>query len=98
MNLESGRQRESKNDMCINVVGDGRNRELQMLTAGLMQSGGQSGMRAAGSVGQGMQCQGQVSGTQMARQAALSQLDTPQLPAKPFRPLLCVGSVGLVRR
>jgi len=84
--------------MCMNVVGDGRNRELQMLTAGLMQSGGQSGMRAAGNGGQGMQCQGQIGGTQTARQAALSQLDTPQLPAKLFRPLLCAGSIGLVRR
>ena len=83
----------------MNVIGDGRNRELQMLTAGLMQSGGHSGMRAAGGVGQGMRCQGQVSGTQMARQAALlQQLDTPQLPARLSQPLLCAGSIGLVRR
>ena len=84
--------------MCINVVGDGRNRELQMLTAGLMQSGGQSGMRAAGSGASGMQCQGQISSTQMARLAALSHLESPQLPAKLFRPLLCAGSIGLVSR
>jgi len=70
-----------------------------MLTAGMMQSGDHSGMRAAGGVGQGMHCQGQVSGTQMARQAAvLQQLGTPQLPSKLFRPLLCAGSIGLVRR
>ena len=84
--------------MCMNAIGDGRNRELQMLTAGLMQRGAYSGMPAADSVGHGMQCQGQVSGTQMARQAALSQLETLQLPAKLIRPLLCAGSMGLVRR
>jgi len=82
----------------MNAAEDGH-RELQVLTAGLMQSGGQSGMRPAATGGQGMQCQGQVSGTQMARQAALAQsIQTPQGPPKPFRPLLCVGSYGLLKR
>ena len=81
--------------MCMNVVGDGRNRELQMLTAGLMQSGGQGGMRAAGNAVHGMQSQGQVGGTQMARLAALAQMETTNLPTKLYRPLFCAGAIGL---
>lgn len=80
--------------MCINAAGDG-NLELQVLTAGLMQSGAQSSMRAA-ATHPGMQCRGQVSGTQVARQAALAQPGaTDATPKKVFRPLLCVGNYAL---
>lgn len=79
--------------MCMNAAGDGH-RELQVLNAGLMQSGGQSGMRPAGGGVSGMQCQGLVSGTQAARQAALAQPNL-QTPKKAFRPLLCVGNYSL---
>lgn len=79
--------------MCMNAAGDGH-RELQVLNAGLMQSGGQSGMRPAGGGVSGMQCQGLVNGTQAARQAALAQ-GNPPTPKKAFRPLLCVGNYSL---
>ncbi len=80
--------------MCMNAAGDGH-RELQVLTAGLMQSGGQSGMRTA-AFHPGMQCRGQVSGTQAARQAALAQpSESDPTPKKIFRPLLCVGNYAL---
>jgi hypothetical protein len=70
------------------------NVELQMLNAGLLQTGAQSGMRPA-LQGRGMQCQGEVSNTQAARRAALAQA-TPVAPkAKLFKPLLCLGNYSL---
>lgn len=79
--------------MCMNAAGDGH-RELQVLNAGLMQSGAHSGMRPAGGGVSGMQCQGLISGTQAARQAVLAQ-GNPPAPKKAFRPLLCVGNYSL---
>ena len=55
----------------------------------------QSGMRPA-AAGQGMHCQGQVSGTQTARQGALAQPEyLNSKPRKIFRPLFCLGDYGL---
>lgn len=75
--------RERDKYMCMNAAGDGH-REI----------GGPSGMRPAGGGISGMQCQGLVSGTQAARQAALTQ-SNPPTPKKAFRPLLCVGNYSL---
>lgn len=70
------------------------NVELQILSAGLMQSGPQSGMRPV-SQGRGMHCQGEVCSTQAARRAALAQSQPPGPPSKLFKPLLCVGDYSL---
>lgn len=61
------------------------------MNAGQVQT--PSGMRPALTTS-GMHCQGQVSGTQVARQAALAQPE-PQTQKKAFRPLLCVGNYQL---
>jgi len=67
------------------------NAELQLLKAGLMQSG----MRPA-AAGQGMHCQGQVSGTETARQGALAQPIQSQGSGKKIhRPLFCLGHYAL---
>ena len=66
-----------------------------MLNAGLLQTGVQSGMRAASPGARGMHCQGQVSGTEMARQAALAQSNPPATASKVFKPILCLGSYSL---
>lgn len=80
--------------MCMNA-------ELQVLNAGLMQSGGQSGMRPAVS-GQGMQCQRQVGSTESARRAALAQqpgLENPIATGRKIsRPLFCLGNYALDKR
>ena len=71
--------------MCIN----------QKRTAELMQSGEQSVMRQA-AAGHGMHCQGQVSGTQTARRAALAQPSQSQGSGKKvYRPLFCLGNYAL---
>ncbi|MBS2040306.1 hypothetical protein JST97_35290 [bacterium] len=69
--------------------------ELQMLNAGLMQTGLQSGMRAVSQAARGMHCQGQVSSTQTARQAALAQANGEASPGRLFKPLMCLGEYSL---
>lgn len=70
------------------------NVELQILSAGLMQTGAQSGMRPV-SHGRGMHCQGEVCSTEAARRAALAQSQPSSQPRKLFKPLLCVGDYSL---